>query len=218
MRSTRSNEKKRKQDEGIVDEPKAKSMTLGKYLALERQAEEEKLMENEGVAKFEQFTNYSKDAVVAEMAATEVDGALFRDNNYYTSPTGDDVKILFLTLETGDHPKDFTHFCNNTSLRWSLQHLKIDSMNYFMKTPSVLMLFVRGEHVAGTTATSDEYKYVGLAGVQSIASGTLGTGSKHYYLYARLIFDYALSRNELLMFGENVIKCKKNKYGCSLCA
>lgn len=218
MRPTRSSARKRKQDEGIVDEPKAKVMTLGKHLALQRQEEEEKLLENEGVSKYEQFANYSKEAVVADLAATEVDSALFRDNNYYASPTGDDVKILFLTLETGEHPKDFSHFCNNASLRWSLQHLKIDSLKYFMKTPSVLMLFVRGQHVEDTTSTSDEYKYVGLAGVQSIASGMLDNGTKHYYLYVRLIFDYALSRNEMLMFGDNVMKCKKNKYGCSLCA
>lgn len=33
----------------------------------------------------------------------------------------------------------------------------------------------------------------------------------------KLVFDYCLSRKELLLFGDNVMKCPKNKYGTSLC-
>lgn len=218
MRATRSSEKKRKQDEGIPEaEPKPKIMTLGKHLALIREKEEEELLENDAIAKYEQFSDYEKDTVVADLAATEVNSKKFPEHNFFVSACGDkNTNILFLTLETGDHPKNFTHFCNNSSLKWHLADLHLASSDLRVAIPGVFMVFVRGEHVQGTTKTSNTYKYLGLVGLQSMCSGSVG--SKHEYLYATLIFDYNLSRKELELFGDNVMRCKKNKYRCSLCA
>ncbi len=159
MRSTRSVEKKRKLDEGIVEEPKPKIMTLGIHLALIRQEEENKLLENESIAKYEQFENYSKEAVIADLNAAEVNSALFGDKDFYQTK---DSRILFLTLKTGANPARFTHLCNNSSMKWSLEHLKIpSSASYGFGLPSVVMVFVRGEFVEGTTKKSEEYKYLG---------------------------------------------------------
>ena len=199
-----------------MEEPKPKMMTLGKHLALERQAEEEQLLKNESVSQFEQFENYDKDTVVNVLSAVEVNSTLFHDHDFYMATGPDTPKIIFLTLKTGENPKSFTHFCNNTSMKWNLEHLHIPHNAYHFGLPGVVMVFARGEFVEGTHLASDKYKYLGIVGVQSVSSGN--ANGTYEYLSATLIFDYSLSRKELELFGKNIIKCKKNKYGCSLCA
>mmetsp|Transcript_13197 Transcript_13197/g.13673 ORF Transcript_13197/g.13673 Transcript_13197/m.13673 type:complete len:83 (-) Transcript_13197:37-285(-) len=82
-------------------------------------------------------------------------------------------------------------------------------------------MFVRGQYVEGTTTTSNNYKCLGLIGVQSTSGHMRGgvIGAPHIYLRVTFVFDYFVTRKELeTQFGENVMKCKKNKYGCSICA
>jgi hypothetical protein len=218
-RATRSNEKKRKIDEGILEEPKEKIMTLGKYLALERQAEEEKLLESVELNQYDALENYSKEQVLADLKATEVNPSIYFDHDYYEIKdiTGRNseksTKILFLTLKTGEHPKDFTHFCNSSSMKWNLKHYHISSFGPALS--NMCMVFVRGEHTAGTSLTSDVFKYLGLVGVQSTSSGSNGKGV-HELIEVTLVFDYVINRKDMV-FGNDVMKCKKNRYGCSLC-
>lgn len=135
MRTTRSTDKKRKIDEGIVEEVKPKIMTLGKHLALERQAEEEKLLESDEISKYVPFENYAKGGVISDLSATEVNANIFQEHNYYTSAISKDAKILLLTLKTNKFPKKSSHFCNNTSLKWYLANLHIDSSKFHFSIP-----------------------------------------------------------------------------------
>jgi hypothetical protein len=209
-RVTRSREKKRRLDEGIPeDQPKPKYQTLGQYLMEERLEMTGKLEEKTKVAEHEAWSNYEKNDIVQAFHATPVSG--FRDQYYLGD---DDTKLIFLTLETGAHPKEFTHLCNNASLVWNVKDLMLKSLD--MSIPNVVMLFVRGEFVEGTTKTGSTYKYLGLVGIQSTSSGNCGDDG-YRCLQVRFVFDYLLTRNELQVFGGNLMKCKKNKYGHSLC-
>ncbi len=219
-RVTRAREKQRREEAGIpADPPKPKRQTLGKYLADEREKEKDALLEKEIISEFEEYSNYKKEAVLKKFVAVEVDEQ-FKAQYYRATNVEDGPQLLFLTLQTGEHPKDFTHWCNNTSLRWHLADLKINSRSVNFRLPSVVMLFVRGEHVQGTSLTSAEFKYVGIVGMQSVSSGSLDrsySSDSYIYLDGRLVFDYVLSKKDLSHFGDNVMRCKKNKYGCSLC-
>ena len=69
-RVTRSREKKRKIEEGIPEEaPKPKIQTLGQYLQDEREKIAENLLEDETIAHYEGFSNYSKEEVIKEFDA-----------------------------------------------------------------------------------------------------------------------------------------------------
>lgn len=59
-RSTRSNTKKRQIEEGIVDPPKQKRITLGQHLADLREEESEMLLKNDDISKYEPFQIYNK--------------------------------------------------------------------------------------------------------------------------------------------------------------
>lgn len=218
-RVTRAREKKRRLDEGIPeDPPKPKIQTLGKYLADEREKIATELQQDEDVADYEQFANYEKNDVLARLNAQAVDK--FKGQLYSTGEEHKGTRLVFLTFATGEHPKNFTHICNNTTIKWNLQDLKISSSHYHFGLPDVAMVFVRGKHVEGTTAIGNMYKYLGLVGLQSISSGS-GDGSytseSYIYLQATFVFDYVLTKKELALFGNNIMKCKKNKYGSSLC-
>lgn len=220
-RTTRSREKRQREEAGLpAEDPKPpKRQTLGQYLAEEREKEAEALLEHDLVSNYEPFQNYRKGDVLAQFQAEEVD-PVFQGQYYNATNLEDGPRLLFLTLQTGDHPKNFTHFCNNTSLKWHLKPLRILSSKVHFRLPSVVMLFVRGEFVEGTSLNSEEYKFVGIVGCQSVSSSHSVEGkydSPYIYIDGTLVFDYVLSRADLAHFGNNVMKCKKNRYGCSLC-
>jgi hypothetical protein len=220
-RSTRSREKRQREEAGLpAEDPKPKRQTLGQYLADEREKEAEALLEHDLVSNYEPYQNYRKGEVLAQFQAEEVN-PVFQGQYYNATNLEDGPRLLFLTLQTGDHPKNFTHFCNNTSLKWHLKPLRILSREFHFRLPSVVMLFVRGQFVDGTSLDSEEYKYVGIVGCQSVSSSHSVEGkfdSPYIYIDGRLVFDYVLSRADLAHFGDNVMKCKKNRYGCSLCS
>jgi hypothetical protein len=207
---TRSREKKRKLEEGIPEEePKPKMQTLGQYLWEEREKEANELQEKEEVQELEPFQDYDKDEIIQKFGGQkreEFDGVVY---------DGKEVKMVFLTLEYGEHPKTFTHLCNNSCLIWNLQKYDLPSTARLFGIPSVVLLFVRGKFVEGTTENGNMYKYLGPTGIQSTSSGNVNGTYK--YLETRFVFNYVLSRKELALFGDNLMKCKKNKYGCSLC-
>lgn len=207
---TRSREKKRKLDEGIPEEePKPKMQTLGQYLWEEREKEANALEEKEDVQDLEQFQDYDKAEMIQKFGGQkreQFDGIVY---------DGKDAILVFLTLEYGDHPKTFTHLCNNAGLKWNLQKYSLPSNSSLFGIPSVVLLFVRGKFVEGTTETGNMYKYLGPTGIKSISSGNVNGTYK--YLEVSFTFNYVLSRKELALFGDNLMKCKKNKYGCSLC-
>lgn len=208
---TRSRERKRKIDEGIVDPPPPpKYQTLGQYLMEEREKETNQLLEKPLIDGYEQFEVYNKNAVVEAFQATKVEK--FRGQLFETGETHDQMKIVFITLQTGENPKTFTHLCNHTSLVWNIKDLNVSSREHTFNVPSVVMLFVRGKYIPGTSLEGNEYKYLGLIGIQSLSSD----GST--YNEVKFVFDYVLSRKEIdTHFGENCIRCKKNKYGSALC-
>jgi hypothetical protein len=222
-RVTRSREKKRKIEEGTEEAPKPKIQTLGQYLQDEREKIAENLLEDETIAHYEAFSNYSKEEVIKEFDAIADQYA----DQLYQAQKGES-QIVFLNLETGDHPKTFTHICNNISLIWNLQSLCIPARCPLFRAPDVVMLFVRGDYVEGTEDNPDQYKYLGLIGIQSLSSGpasdavsrsTVSKGGVGYSIHyqVRFVFDHVFSRKELTLFGNNVMKCKKNRYGASLC-
>lgn len=131
---------------------------------------------------------------------------------YYTS---NDVKAVFITLKTGEYPSKFSHLCNNTSLKWNLAELHITTSNFHFSTPCVYMLFVRGEYVSETSLSSNAYRYLGVIGTKSVSSQRVG--ESYEYDDVTFVFDYSLSRKDLQLFGNNLMHCKKNKYGSSLC-
>lgn len=231
-RSTRASELKRKLDaeEVVEEQPKLKIQTIGQYLADEREKQAEQLTkENDLVNEYQNFEVYNKNDVIEAFHVVNVEafkGQLFRTEPITEETAGKGEKaspqLLFLTLRTDQRPSLCTHWCNNASLRWHIANLNISPKNFSFSLPDVVMLFVRGEHVPGTSLTSDTYKYMGLVGVQSVSSGSKDnnySADSYIYLDVRLVYDCVLSRNEILQhLGENNLKCKKNKYGCSLCA
>jgi len=95
--------------------------------------------------------------------------------------------------------------------------------NYHLSQfPEVWLVFVRDEYVEGTSINSSQFKCLGLMGVKSIVSTTSRSQSNEYESQLSeciLSFDYIISKKEMInSFGNNVMKCKKNKYGFSLCA
>jgi len=213
MRTTRSQEKKRKQDEGIVEPPKEKRQTLGQYLDGVRAEEAENILQtNPLVDSYETLRNYDKASVISEFNAHLVEGGSHFGDGFYECEDG--LKIIFLTMQTGDHPKTFSHICGNSCLKWNLaSEYRVPTSDFHFGIPAVYLVFIRGEHVQGTTKKSKEYKCLGLMGFGSMSS------SQGFYLSATLLFDYVISRKEMeAHFGDNVMKCKKNKYGCTLCA
>lgn len=232
-RVTRASERKRRMEDGggadlpDNDPPKPKRQTLGQHLQEEREKMVDKLEADQTVRKYVPYSNYEKSEVVGEFQAREV--TLFQ-GQLFESPRG--LKLIFLTLRTGPNPKTFTHFCNNISLKWNLKDLKIGSSRYQFKLPDVVMLFVRGEHVEGTDLESTSFKYVGLVGLKSVSSSrddsgggrTISSplnsviGGEYILIEASLGFDYVLSKKDLSHFGANVMRCKKNRFGSSLCA
>ena len=161
------------------------------------------------VLKYQMLSNYIKEDVLSDLSAVEPLGGAFAGQLYESH----NAKLVFLTLQTGDSPKRFNHICNNSNMNWNLKNLNIKTSEYYFSLPNVIMVFARGDHVEGTTMDGSVYKYVGLQGLQSVSS------SGGLYLNATILFDYIVSRKEMENnFGGNVMKCKKNKYGCSLCA
>jgi hypothetical protein len=206
MPSTRA---KRKADgNALVSPPKEKMITLGAHLAKERAAAEEVLLKDDTVAQFEPLTHHNKLEVIAAFGAEMMDPEKnhhFRDVLYAAA---DGVKILFLTLQTEGRPQELTHVCNNSHLSWNLR----GSKRLQCGVPSSFMIFVRGEFVEGTSLTGDEFLCLGVLGIQSTSMDSDGL------LCATFIFDYQITKKEMLVFGDNCLKCKKNRYGCSLCA
>jgi len=216
VRVTRAREKKRRVDEGIPDEPpKPKRQTLGQYLAEEREKITNELQEKDKVNNYEMYSLYNKEDVIKTFNAENI--PCLAGQSYKSADEG--PQLVFLTLETGPHPKTFTHLCNNSSLIWNIASLKISHSQQLFGVPNVVMLFVRGKHISGTEKEKEGmYKYIGLVGVQSTSSGSSnGIGTPYIHLEVRFVFDYVLTKAELAEFGEHVMKCKKNRYGCSLC-
>jgi hypothetical protein len=167
----------------------------------------ESVSESEKIQAYEPYQNYKKETVIESLKAIK-DERLLEQFYNGNDEIGRNVNLVFLTLQTGDHPKEFTHLCNNSSLKWNIKSLNISSSSQLMSVPNIAMLFVRGKNVEGTSERSEEYKYLGLIGVQSLSSGPNKEGT---YIY------YVVTRKELEWFGDNLMKCKKNKYGCALC-
>lgn len=223
MRTTRASEKRRRIEAGIPDDPpKEKRMTLGQHLAEERAKEAEEILHNDKISQFEVFQDYKKDDVITLLEATAEQEDLFRGQLYH----GEYTNIVFLDLQTGEHPKSFTHICNGSTVTWNLKELDVESSRYSFRLPAVYMVFVRGEHVDGTS-DENKYKYLGLIGLQSVSSGPKDgyasvlsgrSASPYIYLTATFTFEYVLSKKEQQLFGMNLMRCKKNKYGASLCA
>jgi hypothetical protein len=219
-RATRSQEKKRRLDAGLEDVPKKpKQQTLGQVLAEERENITQKLEGDERIASLKQYEVYDKHDILQRFNANDsntLPGQLYQATP--VDPQSDPLNIVFLTLQTGPFPKNLTHFCNNTSLRWHIKGLNIHTnVTIFSPIPTVVALFVRGEHVQGTAIDGEGFLFVGLVGVQAVSSGS-NEDNRFVYYDVRFVFDYSLSKKELAIFGDNVMKCKKNRYGCSLCA
>jgi hypothetical protein len=215
----RRSERRRKIDEGIVDPPKEKRMTIGAYLLKERTEQTEELSSSDTISKYETFTNYEKDEVVTDLGLEEVSG--FCQQLYHSEKHH--LKVLFIPLRTGPHPKDFSHICNNSSLQWYLRDMRVTDNNGFLALGNVFLVFIQGDHIEGLTrSAANYYKCLGLIGVQSVSSGRrdyTDPQSRYECIRATLVFDYVISRKEMeQQFGGNVMKCKKNKYGCSICA
>lgn len=210
----RSQRKKNIMNGEPIDPPKEKSMTLGQHLFQERMKATQLIEENHDnpINNYEVFVNYDKNEVIKDLNLEEMDG--FSHQFYYTPNY--QVAVLFIPLSTGPNPKSFSHICNNSSLQWNLQSMHIARSTHFFNLPDVVLVFIQGQYIEGMSLTSSPslYKCLGLVGVKSVSSG----GDPHEYIRVTLVFDYVISRKELLeQFGENVMKCKKNKYGASLC-
>lgn len=213
----RSSQRRKNLAEGrTFDPPKEKSMTLGKYLHQEREKTTQMIEEtHDDINKYEVFVNYDKIEVINDLNLVEEDG--FAHQLYHTPDR--QVAVLFIPLSVGSHPRTFSHICNNSSMQWNLEKMHIPTSTHF-GLPNVVLVFVHGQHLEGMSLTSPKslYKCLGLVGVQSTSSGALRTGQRYEYIRATLVFDYVINRKELIeQFGDNVMKCKKNKYGTSLC-
>jgi hypothetical protein len=218
MRTTRASEKRRRIESGIPDDPpKEKRMTLGQLLAEERAKEAEEILQDDKISHYEPYNDYRKSSVISFLEAAAEEEQLFHGQLYRSDR---DVNIVFLDLETGDNPKTFTHLCNGSTLKWNLKQFSIESSRYRFKLPAVYMVFVRGAHVEGARIDGDVYKYLGLIGLQSVSSGKkdYSQPGPHMYLEATFTFEYVMSKKEQALFGGNLMKCRKNKYGASLCA
>jgi hypothetical protein len=219
-RLTRSNERKGKVDEGISLENPAKRKN---QMHRQHIAEDRVRMTNSGTSEkiqaYERFQNYKRRSIIQCFEAIEDER--FLDQFYQgNDENGRNVNLIFLTLQTGSHPKQFTHLCNSSSLKWNIKSLNIPSSDELIPTLTKVMLFVRGKHVEGTNEKREEYKYLGLTNIQSLSSGPNKDVTYMYtYVYnvVTLMFDDKLLRKELEWFGDNLMKCKKNMYGCVLC-
>jgi hypothetical protein len=212
----RSQRRKNLEEGKTFDPPKEKSMTLGQHLQQERDRAAEELMESDALSKYETFVNYEKEDVINDLSLEERPG--FRGQLYFTPSGPKQAAVLFIPLSVGAHPKLFSHICNSSSLQWNLEKMHISSSSTF-GLPNVVLVFVCGQHLEGiSSSTGTLFKCLGLLGVQSISSGPSGPGKPYQYRGVTLVFDYVIRKKELEeQFGGNVMKCKKNRYGCSLC-
>jgi hypothetical protein len=225
MRSTRSATKRKADAEGHVQEKNTKQpRTLGEVMALEREKASETLETNKKVSKYEMFKNYTKDEVINEFNATEPKpkeisffASLFgkkinlNSQVYVAEVGGTRLNMYFLTLGTGKKPSTFTHMCNAEKITWNVSDLNLDHTTFsaLELTTNAGMVFVRGQHVKGTTY--DEYKYMGLLGTQA-------TTISNNVVCVKFVIDMKITRKELAeQMGENVLKCKKNRWGATLC-
>jgi len=149
----------RKVEDKTEPPPKKRNITLGQHLLEEREEEAENILKLEAINKYEIFSNYKKPDVLSSLGATEMEGM---KGTRYTCPNHNDTKIVFLSLETGPNPSQFTHICNNSCLIWNLKSLCLPEA-----PTGVQMVFVRGEHVEGCTKDGEDYKYLGLVGTLS---------------------------------------------------
>jgi hypothetical protein len=215
---TRRSQRRQNLAEGrTVDPPQEKSMTLGQHMHQVRERVTKELLESDAISKYETFVNYEKEEVLHDLSLEERPG--FHGQLYYTPPGPKQAAVLFIPLSVGAHPKSFSHICNSTSLQWNLEKMKLSSSSMF-GLPNVVLVFVHGQHLEGLPEPSNGtlFKCLGLLGVQSLSSGSAGPGRPHEYIRATLVFDYVIRKKELEeQFGANVMKCKKNRYGCSLC-
>jgi hypothetical protein len=181
-------------------------MTLGQHMHQARERITDELMESDAISKYETFVNYEKEEVLRDLSLEERPG--FRGQLYYTPSGPKQAAVLFIPLSVGAHPKSFSHICNSSSLQWNLEKMKLSSSSMF-GLPNVVLVFVHGQHLEGLPkpSTGTLFKCLGLLGVQSMSLNR-----------ATLVFDYVIRKKELEeQFGANVMKCKKNRYGCSLC-
>jgi hypothetical protein len=199
-----------------IDPPKEKSMTLGQHLFQEREKKTNELLANELISQYETFENYDKAEVIARLCLEEKEG--FNGELYYTADK--QLAVLFIPLSTATPAKRTSHICNSSSLQWNLESMRLASSSHF-GLPNVVLVFATGQHLKGLSLPPPSlYKCLGLVGVQSISSGSRGgvLGQPSEYIRATLVFDYSIRKRELEeQFGDNVMRCKKNRYGCSLC-
>jgi hypothetical protein len=214
----RSQRRKNLVEGTTFDPPKEKSMTLGQHLFREREKKTNEL--SDLVSKFEAFENYNKAEVIAELALEEKAG--FDEELFYTSDK--QLAVLFIPLSTSTPCRRTSHICNSSSLQWNLESKRLSTSTHF-GLPNVVLVFATGQHLKDLSplkraASSAQYKCLGLVGVQSVSSGSRGgvIGQPSEYIRATLVFDYLIPKRELEeQFGDNVMRCKKNRYGCSLC-
>lgn len=212
----RSERNKKKVEGGGNEEPeKKKCRTIGQYLFQEREEKVKEIDDTNILSDYEVFQNYNKDDVITNLHLDEVPNF---NQQLYKTPT---FSVVFLSLSTGVHPKEFSHICNNKNVQWNLKDFEIPFSDTSFHLGNVILLFVQGEFIEGAPKTSNIYKCLGLVGVESTSAGSKNNvlGNPYVYLRATFVFDYVISRKELeTQFGLNVMKCKKNKYGCSICA
>jgi hypothetical protein len=193
-------------------------MTLGQHLFQEREKKTNELLANDLISQYETFENYDKGEVIARLCLDEKEG--FNGELYYTADK--QLAVLFIPLSTATPAKRTSHICNSSSLQWNLESMRLASSSHF-GLPNVVLVFATGQHFKGLSLPAPSlYKCLGLVGVQSISSGfrggVLGQPSEYEYIRATLVFDYSIRKRELEeQFGDNVMRCKKNRYGCSLC-
>eukprot|EP01117_Protostelium_nocturnum_P010610 TRINITY_DN3815_c0_g1_i2.p2 TRINITY_DN3815_c0_g1~~TRINITY_DN3815_c0_g1_i2.p2 ORF type:complete len:219 (+),score=67.00 TRINITY_DN3815_c0_g1_i2:958-1614(+) len=213
-RTTRSKSKRENADKPAEEsDKKQKNMTLGQHLFLTREEDTNAILEDDQVSAYEVFSNYGKQKVIEELNAVEEDSGKFGGQIYVSKRTGkEDLIIRFLNLKKSGIPDHITHMCNAEKIKWNLEDLNLNYVGNNVNT-GVGMLFVRGEDVKDTNEIPETYKYMGLVGTQGLSSD----GGKMHSL--TLIIDYVISRKELAeQFGGNVLKCKKNRYGATLCS
>lgn len=205
MPTTRA--KRKAEGNELLDPPKEKYQTLGNYLAEQRDEQADVLLEDEKVAAYEMMANYNKQDIIEDLQLTENEPFA---GQYFTNRDG--LRVIFITLETGAHPKTYSHICNGSTAKWNLKNLNLSSIHASISLPSVCMLFVRGEHVKDAPKSGNIYKYLGLQGILSSSSDA------NQVTQITFSFDYVLSKKDLAELGAHVTKCVKNRYGATLCA
>lgn len=195
-------------DELPADPTPPKRQTLGQFLLEERQD----VIENAQEEDLEPFQVYEKEQVIADRQAEESDP----DNDVfkgvlYTTEGG--TNLLFLTLPSQGRPSEMTHICNKSTLKWNTRGVGNEGGN---KIPSVALIFVRGAFVQETTLTSDKYLYLGTKGRGSMRIYTVADGPAVVTFH--LDDDLKIGKKQLELLGKNCLKCKKNRYGATLCS